>query len=830
MFLLMPYFHRIVLRYLLKGVNHTVQVGCIVEESKRDKALGWIYPLESFDFQGPVEYNTTYLPNIQSVYNCKFSPKEKCVHSWSLNSSWYSDNSSSLLEDSRWDDLRTIILRNTTENITFSKSQKQAFSVRSSGVVTISLCPAMHTMGACHQFKIKKKEIQFYRNSTLENNKQFSRDILAKDEWRHFEIDLSQPGNISLLDKSINGSALLSKNFPNNISEMNLILESDQESAWKISENHFMSTTIHDVLPMGPKIDIPYKDLCISLFVACCSHCQMVFLYKIGENYTILHNTISTQGNWTQIRLEKENVPSSLELFVQTKYVGDANLTGGWWRLDDIRVCHRNDFPQIDNITRDTSIILNWTQLDTDNLTLYALSYQSIDDCKSNNSIRHKSSGFLTSKYNEFNITGLTPKTKYNISIFTLLYINYKELIIETMESDTPSLKNVEIYAMDPHSAYFRYDLPPNTTREPTDIRVRIRELNYSSNCSVQTIKIEKCKLWRTKYCAKAVGLDEDREYEFSLSAKDTGSESFGDEVYKINYTRDRVPASPKNVSYELMLCEKNEDYSKLIITWNYPYHPNGTISTFHISLQNSTMNSTEETKNITSLPTHILKVPIYNGSKYKISLQSANDRYRSDLIFKDVETENIKSHIPNKPKLSRIKENLVFFLPMLDRRVDSYNFTIIFHDFDSSTTVQKNQIPDGLDDNKSCNNYTIASKTHGIINSTTITRKNISDMSHVLRPNKKYCVTYLIKFKYCGILYDVIYHDEYTESSSIGARISLWFLLIPIFLICMFIGAVMLRERYELTLFDDSGEYIIRMNSRNSGELLLSRYSDERQ
>ncbi|XP_076260047.1 uncharacterized protein LOC143196266 isoform X5 [Rhynchophorus ferrugineus] len=767
MFLLMPYFHRIVLRYLLKGVNHTVQVGCIVEESKRDKALGWIYPLESFDFQGPVEYNTTYLPNIQSVYNCKFSPKEKCVHSWSLNSSWYSDNSSSLLEDSRWDDLRTIILRNTTENITFSKSQKQAFSVRSSGVVTISLCPAMHTMGACHQFKIKKKEIQFYRNSTLENNKQFSRDILAKDEWRHFEIDLSQPGNISLLDKSINGSALLSKNFPNNISEMNLILESDQESAWKISENHFMSTTIHDVLPMGPKIDIPYKDLCISLFVACCSHCQMVFLYKIGENYTILHNTISTQGNWTQIRLEKENVPSSLELFVQTKYVGDANLTGGWWRLDDIRVCHRNemkvnymkfqlkpdnrqrfddlncnlvgstrldpmkiepdleDFPQIDNITRDTSIILNWTQLDTDNLTLYALSYQSIDDCKSNNSIRHKSSGFLTSKYNEFNITGLTPKTKYNISIFTLLYINYKELIIETMES---------------------------------------------------------------------------------------------------------VPASPKNVSYELMLCEKNEDYSKLIITWNYPYHPNGTISTFHISLQNSTMNSTEETKNITSLPTHILKVPIYNGSKYKISLQSANDRYRSDLIFKDVETENIKSHIPNKPKLSRIKENLVFFLPMLDRRVDSYNFTIIFHDFDSSTTVQKNQIPDGLDDNKSCNNYTIASKTHGIINSTTITRKNISDMSHVLRPNKKYCVTYLIKFKYCGILYDVIYHDEYTESSSIGARISLWFLLIPIFLICMFIGAVMLRERYELTLFDDSGEYIIRMNSRNSGELLLSRYSDERQ
>lgn len=62
---------------------------------------------------------------------------------------------------------------------------------------------------------------------------------------------------------------------------------------------------------------------------------------------------------------------------------------------------------------------------------------QGTDDCNSDisNSIRLRSAGFLSSRHSEFTITNLIPKTRYNITISTVLHRIDKFLVIETFES-----------------------------------------------------------------------------------------------------------------------------------------------------------------------------------------------------------------------------------------------------------------------------------------------------------------------------------------------------------------------------------------------------------
>ncbi|KAF7280027.1 hypothetical protein GWI33_006459 [Rhynchophorus ferrugineus] len=720
------------LMYMQNGGDREVQASCIVEEFDRHKALGWVYPLEQFHLDNFEESKIKYLPSIQNDYNCKFSPGENCSELWRLEN-WDFKDSRSLLEDIRWEDLPTIILTNKGDKMdertyTILADQRNGLSIRSTGPVMVLLCSKETTQNRfCYQFNISKKEINVFKFYTWKDNITDSKDtsikyrtfrsILLESTWRHFEIGFESSGKILLLDKNINRVIVEhADDLLKSYTELNLIIRSNQTSAWKISENRFLLTKTTQVSPMGPRVEIPFRDLCISLFVASCRHCEMIFYYMDVTNRTILSYDRTTVS-----------------------------------------------FPHIDIITKDRSINLSWNKGDSDSLTTYMLTYQGIDDGSSNRtcSKRRRSAGFLTSRYSEFIITDLIPKTKYNITISTLLYEIDQQFLIETLDSDSPLIKNIEIYAMDSHTVYFRYDLNP--TGIPTGIKIKIHTGNSSADCRSVVTKIQKCSFWE-KYCIRVDNLEKYKEYTFSLSVKAEHSDSFEDEVYKSAYTSEKVPASPENVSHKIMQCETNEDYSKLKVTWDYPYFPNGTISKFNISLQNLDVISDEPVYIMSNvsvdalLPSYSVEVSnITYGAKYKLFLKSVNTIYKSNLFTMEIQTENIKKYIHKKPRLLHNNESIGFHLPMLGWKIDSYQFTVVIQNVYSSTSRRDDKMLKEIGVNKLCNNNDIMWKsTYENVDSQTIfmVEKELNEIEYKSRPKIQYCITYLIKSKYCGKMY----------------------------------------------------------------------------
>ncbi|XP_076260046.1 uncharacterized protein LOC143196266 isoform X4 [Rhynchophorus ferrugineus] len=720
------------LMYMQNGGDREVQASCIVEEFDRHKALGWVYPLEQFHLDNFEESKIKYLPSIQNDYNCKFSPGENCSELWRLEN-WNFEDNRSLLEDIRWEDLPTIILTNKGDKMdertyTILADQRNGLSIRSTGPVMVLLCSKETTQNRfCYQFNISKKEINVFKFYTWKDNITDSKDtsikyrtfrsILLESTWRHFEIGFESSGKILLLDKNINRVIVEhADDLLKSYTELNLIIRSNQTSAWKISENRFLLTKTTQVSPMGPRVEIPFRDLCISLFVASCRHCEMIFYYMDVTNRTILSYDRTTQESWTEIMLTQKDVSSSLSLFVETKFVNHTYVTDGWWAIDDVRVCHNNEvkfghlkltpignrngkidndlyckfmgtetsrltkidvdeaksFPHIDIITKDRSINLSWNKGDSDSLTTYMLTYQGIDDGSSNRtcSKRRRSAGFLTSRYSEFIITDLIPKTKYNITISTLLYETDQQFLIETLDS---------------------------------------------------------------------------------------------------------VPASPENVSHKIMQCETNEDYSKLKITWDYPYFPNGTISKFNISLQNLDVISDEPVYIMSNVsvdalfPSYSVEVSnITYGAKYKLFLQSVNTIYKSNLFTMEIQTENIKKYIHKKPRLLHNNESMGFHLPMLGWKIDSYQFTVVIQNFYSSTSRRDDKMLKEIGINKLCNNSDIMwTSTYENVDSQAIfmVEKELNEIEYKSRPNIQYCITYLIKSKYCGKMYDAVYYENVLKS-----------------------------------------------------------------
>ncbi|KAF7280030.1 hypothetical protein GWI33_006462 [Rhynchophorus ferrugineus] len=930
------------LMYILKREKHQVQPSCIAEELERYKAVGWVYPLNNSHTEELAKPKTKYLPNIQNDYNCKFSPSDKCNIRWALRN-WQIDDSSSktkeFLGDSRWEDLPTIFLskkvKDFEKRFSVEVAHKNGFSVRSSGPVEVFLCSGWNPRNyPCYYFHISKFEIYFSKIHSLDNNtnyttspnyiknyKSFSK-IICEDEWRNFEVSVNKDGKVVLVDNNLNRVVIEHNDDTDPITPMYLLMRSENLSAWKVSENQFMFTKTAQTSRMGPQLNTPFKDLCVSLFVGTCSNCEMTFFYMNGINRNILKHIGPTNGTWIETKLKQENMPlSKFNLFVETKFINSNEATEGWWAYDDVRICHENEVkvtylyltPEIednqgavDNIScqlinkpswrpikleydeikgfpvikveqNDTSIKLSWNQEDPDGLVTYFLLYQGTDDCNPDisNSIRLRSAGFLSSRHSEFTITNLVPKTKYNITISTVLHRIDKSLVIETLESEEPfseelpikthirptnttvtvtwekptcnaqkgrliytliisspmynikevieystsnthvftnlrpftvytiqiwaarnarmlnientrnmlqfkfktlsgvaaAIENAEIYAMGSNTAYLRYELPRNVTGIPSDIQISRCKLQAFSKCRSDVSKIQRCPLWEGKFCARIDKLIYNATYKFSLSLKNSNSEVFGTEVNVTNSTLERVPAPPENVTYKTN-CSIDTDSCNLTFRWRYPYFSNGTIDAFYIILENAEVASNEEpiidiykVSNETLPSTYTYQIQnITYDTKYKLLLQSANTKHRSNFTIVEFQTEDIIKYLIQKPKLLVNNEtSLVFKLPTLNRKLNNYKVTVVIQDFNKSIPI-RSDISDKNIVRRLCHPFgaTWLSQIVEVVdNKTTNLTIKTSDEKHTLNPNTQYCITFAIRNQYNGKEREVVYYEK---------------------------------------------------------------------
>ncbi|XP_048523168.1 uncharacterized protein LOC109540509 isoform X2 [Dendroctonus ponderosae] len=494
------------LTYFLKIDGTHLHPICIAEGLERYSAVGWIYPVPGVGESLP---NTTvkYIPSIDNDYNCKFSKNDKCNFRWTLKD-WQIDETSwrtrQFIDDNRWEDLPTVLTNASTEfeqRFHLENASTVGFSVRALGSVEIILCTGWSPRNyPCYYFHLDKHEIYLnkydampsdmnYSSSYLEFS-QISTNIITEDEWRSFEVGVDDTGNITLIDKNNMDRLLISHIDSSPIKPLYAILRSNEPSFWKVIENNFMYTETVQISRLGPQIRSSYVNLCISLFVASCSHCQMRFFYMNGTTRQELKFVPSTNYKWIEIKLKQENFKfQRFNIFIQTEFSSQAeNETKGWWGYDEVRICNENevkttllhlnqsfaeddtsvtdiscqlikkpnfrpesldydaveDFPPIKTAANDTSITLTWAEEDPDHYITYFIFYQGNTDCPDvSNSPRLKSSGFLRTNLNEVTLSKLIPSTLYNITLSSVLHGKDKLLRVRTLETVEPILEEL---------------------------------------------------------------------------------------------------------------------------------------------------------------------------------------------------------------------------------------------------------------------------------------------------------------------------------------------------------------------------------------------------
>lgn len=1010
------------LTYILKREPDKIQPSCIAEELERYTAVGWVYPIPASEDKLP-KITTKYIPKINSDYNCNFSKNDKCNQRWALRDWQIDDNSTKTREfiaDGRWEDLTTILISNNTKEFEhrydIEAAQSNGFSVRSWGPVEIFLCSGWNPRSyPCYYFHMSRRTVYLSKFHMLDNETDYSTtklksyeafsNIISDDEWRSFEVSVDQTGKIILTDKNLD-RVVIEYVDSEPLKPMYLLMRSQNSSLWRISESHFMFTRTSQISRLGPQLHTTYKDLCISMYVATCSNCEMSFFYLNGTARHILKYVGPTDEKWMEVKLKQENIGiSKFNIFVETKFIHEEKEKGeGWWAYDNVRVCNENevkvsyltlyetfapddltvdsiscqlvrkpnwrpikleydeisDFPSVKTASNETWINLSWELEDPDKYLSYFIFYQGLDDCSTDiaKSIRFKSSGFISTKHNEVDIKDLVPFTKYYITISSVLHEHDKVVRVDTLETEepafdeqpikihirpsstavniswdkpdcnsqkgrliyslnvtsydyniskeqsqtgnsftidglrpyslhkltvttarnarmlnngertltmeynfttlpgvAPSVDNLEVYAIGSSVAFLRYDLPLDSRGIPLAVQAtRCNKLSFAK-CRSYISSIERCTLWKNKYCLKLDYLLPKQAYIFKVSVKNQDTNVFGAEAALTEYSVEKVPAPPETVTYEIVECEELIDYCHLNVSWSHPYFPNGTIETFHIILNDTDTTVNEQPIqevykifNNTYLPkyTHQVKYVPY-GKTYNLSVQSANSKYKSNYTSIEVKTADLGKHIDQKPKLYVTGyESLLFKLPPVDRRLDGYKVTTVVQDFNNSVPVYTEDIKNKELYNKLCHPF----GTTWVLDvvevkgnkSSNLTVKGIDDI-HSLKPDTQYCITFLITNNYHGKEHDVVYYEkltipslpvqppQVTPASSFNHlyMLFLMLMLVPIgFLLYRYIHKKSIKKRreqnrkenvYESLPFEDhDGNFV---NNRNYDQLI---------
>ncbi|KAL1513774.1 hypothetical protein ABEB36_003139 [Hypothenemus hampei] len=350
-----------------------------------------------------------------------------------------------------------------------------------------------------------------------------------------------------------------------------------------------------------------------------------------------------------------------------------------------------------------------------------------------------------------------------------------------TLPGVATSVRNLELYAIGPNKASFRYDLPDNPHGIPSHVEVIKCNVLSRAKCRSLESRISRCVLWPEKMCVDADYLMPNQNYTFKVSIKNENTNTYGTYVEIAAESVERVPAKPENVTYQVVNCEENTDYCHVNISWLHPYEPNGTISAFNIILNSTYYNSSysEEDQSIhevykiindTYLPSYTYQVKyVPYSSEYDMYVQSINSKYKSDFTVVKVNTEDLGNHIDQSPKLlGKGDKAVVFKLPHVDRRLESYSVTIAVQDFNQSIPlghIKNKKLSDNV-----CHPYglTWISQTLEVKQNETkiVTIKGL-DEKRTIKPNTKYCFIFVITNKYRGEEHDVVYYERLITPNS---------------------------------------------------------------
>nr|XP_023019402.1 uncharacterized protein LOC111508196 [Leptinotarsa decemlineata] len=419
---------------------------------------------------------------------------------------------------------------------------------------------------------------------------------------------------------------------------------------------------------------------------------------------------------------------------------------------------------------------------------------------------------------NSYKIDGLEPYTSYALKIITArngrniyrgVHTNTYNLNFTTMAGVAPPVVNLELYSIDQNSASLRYELPEDTRGKIREVQVR-RCNNLSFNkCKPSITHVRPCNIWPGKYCVDDNYLIPFQSYSFRVSLRNLNTPSFGDEVSVKGFTTDRVPGKPTNVTYKIVDCHVSTDYCHLNVTWLHPLDQNGTITSFNIIL-NSTdkRKDSEDDKYIHEVYkvenktyyhdyTYQIKYLPYS-TYYNLYLQSANTKYESDFTQQTIKTDNIGDHIDQSPKLiAKSDSTLIFKIPRLDRRLEFYTLTVVVQDYNESKKIDSRLLKNKKIVDNVCHQFgeTWISQVVKVVNSSK-TENIIIDSAgkNKLKPETKYCVTFIITNQYKGSEHDVIYYEKLRmppaqapppkEEPSSNSYSHLWILLLLLLLI----------------------------------------------
>lgn len=631
--------------YIIQKNENILYPSCIAEDLERYVGIGWIYPIPKRSQDLP-RIETKFIPTIQNEYDCKFATNSTCNKLWSITD-WQIDTNSlktkELITDIRWEDLPTIFLSNATEEfeerLELAAVFKQAFSVRAEGLIEIFICSGKNPYNdTCYYFYIDYEDIYIkqydaipkdvrgdVKNGSLEHARTSS-NILSHDEWRNFIISSDESGLVQLIDGNLN-RVLIDHNFNQPLNAMYMFMRSANNSLWKMHQNSFMYTKSTQISRLGPILSLPNKQLCVSILVKICSHCEIKFFYMNKTKKLLKVVEPNKNEDWVEIKLKEENIQmDKVNLFVETKYVDSkSNETGGFWAIDNVRVCNENeikvtflklnevtenitddnitcqliqnpswrpkkivypkmkDFPEIFHTSTTNSIRLKWTTEDTDNYITYFVFYQGNDICtgEPHNLERFQSNGFISTKQSDVTLRNLVPYTIYNITISTVLHETDKKLFINTLETGEPNLEelpsNIQLRAS---------ETSIKVIWEPVDCRKMYGRLVYTLIVTNSTLNFSKQISIQTDTSYEITGLEPNTQYNLIILTARNGRNLYNG-IKTSNYTlhfstKPGVAPPPENL--ELYSIGTDSAY----LRYDLPTNSNGIIKEVQVNKCNS--------------------------------------------------------------------------------------------------------------------------------------------------------------------------------------------------------------------------------------------------
>ncbi|KAL3287620.1 hypothetical protein HHI36_002089 [Cryptolaemus montrouzieri] len=416
-------------------------------------------------------------------------------------------------------------------------------------------------------------------------------------------------------------------------------------------------------------------------------------------------------------------------------------------------------------------------------------------------------------------INGLRPYTNYSLQIGTSRSIiksrRGRKLTTKMVFTTKPGLasppRNLEIYASSSHSLSLRYNLPDEREGHPIELHITRCNPITLKKCKMLQQPVMPCKIYAGKYCVDVPNLIPYQRQLIKFSLKNEGSHTFGEETTIEGFTQDRAPGQPTNVSYKLTDCEPSAESCNLNISWIHPYDQSGIITSFNIVLNSSEENINEtksfmkvyevENENYQAMYTYqIQQVPF--SKQYNLYIQSVNELFKSPYTTQTVvHIVDLGDLIDQSPIILKTSEDFIEFeLKPPDQRI-STTLTVIVQDFNESKTIDEKisrqiELADNL-----CNDFgeTWISQIFKIDNSKRRIKVGNSDSSgKSLKPETKYCITFLMENEYQNSSDQNVYYETVTtlahteESQSNGLNIYLIILIIFVVLVIV-IGALLM-------------------------------------